>query len=128
MLARWFLDVSFQITFLGIILHLETDFGIFGAQNLSFGRPGASISAPWGSILAPWAIMGDHGSSRKDTSESGIGFLSILGRFRDPILRAFWVPRAKILCLFRACFQVTFCIDFCQFWDPILRAFWVPKG
>jgi len=56
--------------------------------------------------------MGDHGSSRKDTSESGIGFLSMLGRFRDPILRAFWAPRAKIPCFVRACFQVVFYTEF----------------
>ena len=111
-LARWFLDVSFQVTSFMHNVKFGDGFCYFGAQDLSFGRPGAFILAPWGTILAPWAIVGDHGSSRKDTSESGIGFLSLLGRFRDPILKAFWVPRAKILCFFRACFQVTFCTGF----------------
>ena len=80
-LARWFLDVSFHVIFLGMIVNSEMDSVIFGAQNLSLGRPGASIFAPWGTILAPWAVVGDHGSSRKDTSEFGIGFVSISGRF-----------------------------------------------
>ena len=62
-----------RLLFLGRIINLETDSVILGAQNLSLDRPGASILAPWGTILAPWAIVGDHGSSRKDTSESGIG-------------------------------------------------------
>ena len=46
-LARWFLDVSFQLTFLQIPVILETDTVTFGAQNLSFGRAGASTLAPW---------------------------------------------------------------------------------
>ena len=48
--VRWFLDVSFHITFLRIIVIMERDTVIFGAQNLSFGRPGASTLAPWGTM------------------------------------------------------------------------------
>ena len=51
--------------------------------------------------MAPWAIVGDHGSSRKDTSESGIGFLLIPRRFWDPISKVFLAPRAK---------QLVFCV------------------
>ena len=42
-------------------------------------------------------------------------FLAISGRFRDPILKAFWVPWADIQFFLRACFQDTFrtCIEFC---------------
>ena len=49
-LARWFLDVGFQIVFLQITLILETDIVTFGAQNYSFGMPGASTLAPWGTM------------------------------------------------------------------------------
>ena len=49
-LARWFLDVGFQIIFFQITLILETDIGTFGAQNQSFGMPGASTLAPWGTM------------------------------------------------------------------------------
>ena len=49
-LARWFLDVSFQVTFLQITVILETDMVTFGSQNLSFGMPGASTLAPWGTM------------------------------------------------------------------------------
>ena len=44
--------------------------------------------------------MGDHGSSSKVTLGSGIGFLTILRRFRDPIFRAFRVLRTKIRIVF----------------------------
>ena len=48
--VRWFLDVSFHIILLRIIVIMERDTVIFGAQNLSFGRPGASTFAPWGNM------------------------------------------------------------------------------
>ena len=50
MLARWFLDVSFQVTFLQITMILETDTVTLGAEKLSFGMPGASILAPLGTM------------------------------------------------------------------------------
>ena len=50
MLARWFLDVGFQIIFFQITLILETDLVTFVAQNHSFGMPGASTLAPWGTM------------------------------------------------------------------------------
>ncbi len=70
LLARWFLDVSFQVTSFRHNCSFVDGFCFSGAQNLSFGRPGASI-------LTPRAIVGNHGSSKKDTLESGIGFLSM---------------------------------------------------
>ena len=50
MLARWFLEVGFQIIFFQITLILETDIVTFGVQNQSFGMPGASTLAPWGTM------------------------------------------------------------------------------
>ena len=37
-------------SFLQITVILETETVSFGAQNLSFGRPGASTLAPWGTM------------------------------------------------------------------------------
>ena len=74
-LARWFLDVGFQIIFFQITLILETDIVTFGVQNQSFGMPGASTLAPWG----PWDDPGAPGGSGKEILGSRLGFLSILG-------------------------------------------------
>ena len=63
---------------------LDTDPVTFGTQNLSFGRPGAPLWHPGG----PGADPGAPGSRRKDTLGSRLGFLSILGGFRD----RFWEP------------------------------------
>ena len=52
--------------------------------------------------------MGDHGSSSKVTLGSGVRFFMILGRFPDPIFKAFRVLLAQIRILFHACFQVVF--------------------
>jgi hypothetical protein len=67
---------------------LDTDPVTFGTQNLSFGRPGAPLWQPGG----PGPDPGAPGSRRKETLESRLGFLSILGGFRDLFLRAFWEP------------------------------------
>ena len=71
---------------------LDTDPVTFGTQNLSFGRPGAPLWHPGG----PGADPGAPGSRRKDTLGSRLGFLSILGGFRDPFLIAFWEPWTKM--------------------------------
>ena len=63
MLARWFLDVGFQIIFFQITLILETAIVIFGFQNQSFGVPGE-----------PWDDPGAPGGSRKETLGSRLGF------------------------------------------------------
>ena len=69
---------------------LETDIVLLGVQNLSFGRPGAFILPAWVPFGQIGDTQGDHGSSRKDTWGSGTRCLMILGRFGDPILKAFW--------------------------------------
>ena len=56
---------------LGIIVNLETDSAIFGAQKLLFGRPGASILSP-----ASWGTMGAAGRTRRSLE-------SDFRRFRD---------------------------------------------
>ncbi len=71
---------------------METDSVIFCTQNLSFGRPGASI-------LAPWAIVGDHGTTGRTRRSLESDFYRFWDDF-GPILKAFWAPRAKILCFF----------------------------
>ena len=38
------------LVFIPIVVYLEKDTVTFGAQNLSFGRPGASSLAPWGTM------------------------------------------------------------------------------
>ena len=71
---------------------LDTDPVTFGTQNLSFGRPGAPLWHPGG----PWADPGAPGSRRKETLGSRLGFLLILGGFRDPFLIVVWEPWTKI--------------------------------
>ena len=39
-----------MLLFIPTTVILETDTVTFGAQNLSFGRPGASTFAPWGTM------------------------------------------------------------------------------
>ena len=67
-LARWFLDVGFQIIFFQITVILETDIVPFGAQNQSFGMP--PLWHPGG----PWDDPGAPGGSRKETLGSRLGF------------------------------------------------------
>ena len=43
-----------------IAVTLDTNIGIFGIQNLSFGRPGASILPPWGPFCQLADTRGDH--------------------------------------------------------------------
>ncbi len=86
MLALWFLDVCFQVTSF--------------RHNCKFGNGFCHFWRLKPIIWQAWCLhfgtLGHlHGSSRKDTSESGIGFLLILGRFWDPMLQFFWAPRAK---------------------------------
>jgi hypothetical protein len=44
----------------------------------------------------PWDDPGAPGSTRKEILGSRLGFLSILGGFRDPFLRAFWETWTKL--------------------------------
>ena len=72
--VRWFLDASFHVTFLRILVILERDTVIFGSQNLSFGRPCPSVLHLGG----PWDDPGAPGSKGKETLGSRLGFVSIL--------------------------------------------------
>ena len=104
----WFLDVSFHVTFLRIIVILETDTVVFGAQNLTFGGLVPPLLHPgW-----PCDDPGAPGSTRKEVLGSRLWFLSIWGGFRDLILRAFRRPLTNFCVFFHACFQVTFANDF----------------
>ena len=60
---------------------------IFGAQNCQL----AGLVAPFWHPGRPLWHFGSHRSNRKDILGSWVGFLLILGGFRDPILRAFLV-------------------------------------
>ncbi len=74
MLARWFVDVSFQVTFLQIAVVLETYMVTFGAQNFHL----ACLVPPLWHPGGPWDDPGAPGSTRKETLGSRLGFLSIL--------------------------------------------------
>ena len=91
----------------------------FGSEFYYFGCPKPIIWYAWWlhfTTLGPFHqlrdTVGDHGSSRKDKWESETRFLLISGWFLDFILTAFWASMGLIICLFWACFQVTFCIGF----------------
>ena len=62
----WFWRLVFT-AFSLIALTFDTDIAILGAQNLSFGRVRASFLLFWGLLCQLGDILGDHGSSRKDT-------------------------------------------------------------
>ncbi len=64
---------------------------IFGAQNYKLAGLVAPFWHPGGPLWHLGGALGGHRSSRKDILGSRVGFLLILGRFRDPILRAFLV-------------------------------------
>ena len=88
---------SVFVAFFFLAVTLDMDTAILGTQNLAYGRPGPSTLAPSGHF-EPGETLGDHGSSRKDMCGSGTRLLMILGRFRDPILKAFRVQMGYVLC------------------------------
>ena len=65
-----------------------------------------------GFTLASWGALRTLGSTGKDTWRSRLGFVLIFLGFRDPILKAFWVPWTKKGVFVHACFQVSFSADF----------------
>ena len=67
---------------------------------------------PGGPFWHLGGTLGDHGSSRMDTGGSRIRFVSIFGRFWDPILNVFLAPRAKILFFFPSLFPGHFLYRF----------------
>ena len=86
--------------------------GHFWCPKLSFGRPGGSILAPWGKLWHLGGALGGHRSSRKDILGSRVGFLLILGGFRDPILRAFLVLWSNTGVFFSCLFPGSFLLIF----------------
>ena len=110
-----------------------------GGLLAHFAPQGADLSAscrfwvilgnPLGTKIRPWSAQGGpKGPNRvcvspgwrvpfafwsRPVSQRGPErhFYRFWEPIREPILKAFWVPRAKILCFSRACFQVTFCTD-----------------
>ena len=106
-LARWFLDVGFQIIFFQITLILETDIVTFGAQNQSFGMPGASTLAPWGTM---GRSRGTWGFRKGDFGVQAWIFIDF-GLISGPHFESFSVTLDKQRVFFDACFHVTFCND-----------------
>jgi hypothetical protein len=86
-LARWFLDVSFQVTF---FIH-----------NYHFGDGYGNFWCPKPVIWQAWCLhfdtLGDHGTIQGPR----LRFLLIFGGFRDLILRDFRAPWA--ICVFLSC-------------------------
>ena len=72
----------------------------FLVPNLSFGEPVASLWHPGG----PWDDPGAPWSTRKETEGSRLGFLLISVRFRDLVLKAFWVLWTKIAVFYSCLF------------------------
>ena len=89
MLARWCLDVGFQIIFFEITLILETDIVTFGPQHQSFGMPGASTLAPWGSMgrsRGTWGLKkGDFGVQARIFIDFGLISGSHFESFSGPL-------------------------------------------
>ena len=89
MLARWCLDVGFQIIFFQITLISETDIVTFGAQNQSFGMPGASTLAPWGTMgrsRGTWGLKkGDLGVQAWISIDFGLISVPHFDSFSGPL-------------------------------------------
>ena len=83
---------------------LQADLGNFGTPTCYLACLVASLWRPGG----PWGDLGTLESITKHTLRSRLGFLWIFGRFRDPILKAFWVPWSNKGVFVLACFQVSF--------------------
>ena len=99
MMARWFLNVRFQVVFFLIAVISGAGAVVFGAQNLvHFGILGI--------ILAVHGPLQSHGSIRKGTLGSRAGYLLISGGFRDLIFKAFLALGSRLVSFFHACFQV----------------------
>ena len=86
----------------------------FHAESCHLGGLGLPFRHPW--VLYDFGTLGtlreNHGSSRKDSGWSRIGFLAIFERLSDVILRAFWAPKLKNRFGFiRTCVQDTYYTD-----------------
>ena len=103
MLARWLLDVSFQVTVFKK-LWLSERGRSFWCPKLSFGRPGGSIFAPWGTTLAPWGSLGQQKGHHGIQSLIFIDFRSISG----PHFASFSGTLEQHWCFFLMFFSVFF--------------------
>ena len=85
---------------------------IFGAQNYQLAGLVAPFWHPGGPLWHLGGALGGHRSSRKDILGSRVGFLLILGVFRDAILRAFLVLWSNtgvfVSCFLPGSFLMTF--------------------
>ena len=81
---------------------------ILGVRNLSCARPGAFTLAPRGQFWNLVVTLGDLEQQEGHVRVRNQIF-SDFGKFRVPILRAFWV---QVSFFGRVCFKVTFCTDF----------------
>ena len=70
---------------------LQADLSIFGTQTCYLAYVVDSLWRPGG----PWGDPGTLGRTSKGTLRSRLGFLLLFDRFRDPILKDFWVPWTK---------------------------------
>ena len=100
MLARWFLDVGFQIIFFQITLILETDIVTFGVQNQSFGMLGASTLAPWGTM---GRSRGTWGLRKGDFGVQALIFIDF-GLISGPHFDCFSGPLEQNWCFFSSLF------------------------
>ena len=105
-LARWFLDVGFQIIFFQITLILETDIVTFGVQNQSFGMLGASTLAPWGTM---GRSRGTWGLRKRDFGVQAWIFIDF-GSISGPHFGSFLGTLDKIKCLCSCLFPGLFCL------------------
>ena len=86
--------------------------GIFATTSQVYGAHGCHLACLVSLLWrpgGPWDDLGTMGSTTKDTLRSRLGFLRIFAKFRDPILRASWVPYRVFV---HACFQASFFNDF----------------
>ena len=110
-LARWFLDVSFQVTSLTHNCKLGDGFWHCWC-------PKPIVWQAWwfhfGSLGVHFGTLGHHGGPWEQ-QEGHVGvwnrILIDFGTILELILRVFLAPRAETLFCFRACFQITFCTD-----------------
>ena len=107
-LARSFLDVNFQVTFL-------TNNYDFGYGSGHFWYPKSVIWQAWCSTLAPWWTRGrSRGTWEQKKGDLGIQAWIFIdfGWISGPLFASFLGTLDQNECFCNACFQVTFCSDF----------------
>ena len=102
-LARWFLDVTFQVICLAFaaaspqLLKIAHGLVIFGAQNCDLG--GFSFLYPEGPFSYCRGILGDCGSSRNDTWRPRVKMRRLWDDLKPLILRVCSAPIVKFVFL-----------------------------